>query len=95
MNFKQLRIGSILWLIFLYCMAFLVIYFYMSLFTIVIAEQLGYDLFSVEAGALCHVICSTVGSAAVLYLGVYTQEMNLKDVDCIKKMGKEKDQNTN
>ena len=83
-EFRQIRIGAVSWLAFVYCLLFLFIYFYMYLFKFLIMDQLGYDLFSTESGALCHLICACIGACIVLYLAERDQEMNIKYKECLE-----------
>ena len=77
-GFKEIRIGSQLWMTLSFCVCYLIVYFYLFLFEIVIIENFGYKIFDDEIGALCHMVLSVIGTCTVLYLCTYIEEINLK-----------------
>ena len=91
-GFKEIRIGSQLWMTLSFCICYLIVYFYLFLFEIVIIENFGYKIFDDEIGALCHMVLSVIETCTVLYLSKYIEQINLKYT---KKEEKEKENKNN
>lgn len=77
-GFREIRLGSLLWMTFSFCVCYLIVYFYLMLFALVIMENFGHPIFDKESGALCHMILSVIGSCTVLILCTVIQDINLK-----------------
>ena len=79
---REIRIETTLWLTFLFCMCFLIVFFYLLMFEMVIMENFHYALFEDAWGAIVHFICSALGSCTILISGVllHTAEEELETI---------------
>lgn len=79
-DLREMRIGTVIWLSLLFCLSYLIVYFFLFLFQVVISENFHYDLFARETGALVQMVVAVVGASTIMYMSMNTQilETNVK-----------------